>query len=501
MRLTGEQQNICDCTAETIKVSAGAGTGKTSTLRAFSQVNQEKTLYVAFNKAIQVEASSKFPAHVTCRTAHSIAYGAVGRDYGTVAGKLQGDMKPFHVVRYLSRSLNHLPTSAHNLYAGRVIETIKNFLVSADDELSAKHVSIGRSPVEVTHFVQRTLLDDARGIWSLMQDKRSDVPMLHDGYLKLYQLSGRRLPYDIILFDEAQDTNPVTQAIVEAQNARKVYVGDKHQAIYSFRGASNVMEKIKVDEHFHLTGSFRFGPEIAGIANAILDIKNENVRLRGLGDASRIRPLSAKEGYAFISRGNASLFDRAVQCLTNNEPFSFVGDIKGYRFDQILDVFNLSHGLQVRDPFIRSFDGFEDLVEYAEAINDREVKSRCKVVQKYLGAIPNLIEQIERKALPPMVDRHSPDDKRIILTTGHKSKGLEFPNVRLAGDFMELLDEEGKLFDVGKASDAEIEEINIQYVAATRAQRVLHLSEPLEEYLEHIKQNQCEARSTRGLKL
>lgn len=159
-------------------------------------------------------------------------------------------------------------------------------------------------------------------------------------------------------------------------------------------------------------------------------------------------------------------------------------------------MFNLSIGEQAKDPFIRSFAGFDELAEYAEIIGDREIKSRCKVVTKYGHDIPRLLDQIEKKALPPVVQgvERGAADKRIVMTTGHKSKGLEFPNVRLAGDFMPLIDEDGKLFDISKASTDEIEEINLQYVAATRAQRALHLCDSLEEYLEHM--NECEAEAT-----
>lgn len=489
MKLTGEQLAVCDSDARIIKVTAGAGTGKTSTLKAFAEANRdERILYVAFNKSIQLEAASKFPSNTTAKTAHSIAYGQCGREYGNVPNKLQGDIKPFHIQRFITRSTNDIPQSAHNLYGGRVIETVKNFLVSADTSLGLKHVSIGSAPVETKHFNEKQIAADAEQIWKLMQDLKSEVPMLHDGYLKLYQLSGRRLPYGIILFDEAQDTNPVTQAIVDAQNARKVYVGDRHQAIYGFRGATNAMESIQADEHHYLTGSFRFGKAVAEVANMLLAAKGDKMRLRGLGPESRVRQVSAEEGYAFISRGNSALFNRAVQALTDGQPFSFVGEMKGYRFDQILDVYNLSAGNQVKDPFIRSFAGFDELVEYAEAINDREIKARCKLVNKYLNDIPRLIEQIENKALPPVVSgsESSTSVKRIVLTTGHKSKGLEFPNVQLAGDFVELIDEDGKVFDIGDANDEDIEEVNIQYVAATRAQNALQLCESLLAYQEHV---------------
>ena len=490
-KLTGEQDGICVSKANVIKVSAFAGTGKTTTLCAFSEVNtSSRILYVAFNKAIQMEATGKFPDHVTAMTAHSLAYRACGREF---SNKLAADIRPFHIARHLERSLRDIPGPAHNLYGARVIETIKNYLVSGDMELGSKHVSVGQSPVEVKNFDERIILADAKRVWTEMQNTNGDVPMLHDGYLKLFQVKGARLPYDIILFDEAQDTNPVTQAIIEAQSARKVYVGDRHQAIYGFRGATNAMEQINADEHHYLTGSFRFGQAVADVANSILFAKNEDVRLQGHGKGSRIRHLSNDEGYAYITRGNSAIFNRAVQCVNTGEPFSFVGDIKGYRFDQILDVYNLSNGQQVKDAFLRSFSSAEELAEYAGAVNDREIISRCKLVEKYSHTIPGLIERIEKSALPPIVPGDTgaiqEDDKRIILMTGHKSKGLEFNNVKLASDFMPLIDDEGKLFDVAKATPSDIEDVNIQYVAATRAMKNLHLCESLEQYLEYVSEH------------
>ncbi|MCP5859974.1 UvrD-helicase domain-containing protein, partial [Klebsiella pneumoniae] len=86
----------------------------------------------------------------------------------------------------------------------------------------------------------------ARNIWAYMQDTKSDVKMPHDGYLKLYAMSRPALRYDIILLDEAQDTNPITLDLVMAQrgHAKIVLVGDRHQGIYGFRKAMNAMEAV-----------------------------------------------------------------------------------------------------------------------------------------------------------------------------------------------------------------------------------------------------------------
>lgn len=73
--LTNEQQAIVAARGNVVKVNAFAGTGKTSTLVAFAADRiDRRILYLAFNRAICAEATMKFPANVTSRTAHAMAY-------------------------------------------------------------------------------------------------------------------------------------------------------------------------------------------------------------------------------------------------------------------------------------------------------------------------------------------------------------------------------------------------------------------------------------------
>ena len=68
----------------------------------------------------------------------------------------------------------------------------------------------------------------------------ASVPMTHAGYLKLYQLSKPCLSrdFDMVLLDEAQDSNPASADVVLSQACPKILVGDSHQSIYSFIGQS-----------------------------------------------------------------------------------------------------------------------------------------------------------------------------------------------------------------------------------------------------------------------
>ena len=75
-QLTEEQKQCVEVARQgkDLKIKAFAGSGKTSTLLAIAKELSGKGLYLAYNKAIQTDAARKFPLHVDCKTAHSIAY-------------------------------------------------------------------------------------------------------------------------------------------------------------------------------------------------------------------------------------------------------------------------------------------------------------------------------------------------------------------------------------------------------------------------------------------
>ena len=64
--------------AGSLRVLAFAGAGKTTALRLLAEADPSPALYLAYNKAAQLQARARFPAHVACRTVHSLAFRATG---------------------------------------------------------------------------------------------------------------------------------------------------------------------------------------------------------------------------------------------------------------------------------------------------------------------------------------------------------------------------------------------------------------------------------------
>ena len=101
------------------------------------------------------------------------------------------------------------------------------------------------------------------------------------------------------------------------------------------------------------------------------------------------------------------------------------------------------------------FVGFKKTIRYlAESIP--EYKFMVYLIDKYNVNLDEYLEIVKKS----ITGKRSAD---VILTTAHKSKGLEFCSVEIANDFRPL----------NKSSE---EEINIFYVAITRATHDLKTS-------------------------
>lgn len=459
MQATEEQQAAIESAAKVRVIQAFAGTGKTTTLRMLSERLKGDVLYLAFTKANQEDAVHKFPPHVKCLTTHALAFPTSGRPF---RAKLIKSLP----LKAIIDALGMQPDYA---MAAEIRKALLTYFASASATIE-ETVSIERRADAVVHGAKR--------IWAMMQDPtNATIGMLHDGYLKLFQLRRPFLRYDHILFDEAQDANPVTSAIVAGQSCAKTYVGDQHQQIYQFRGAQNAMRSVD-GERFCLTQSWRFGSRVAQIANRILAEKGEESMVVGMNGQGEIAPVDTSAAFATICRTNAGVFSFAAESAANGECLHFIGGVENYQFDRIADAWNLkSHNLaSVRDSALRGFGTFDEMQRCAEESNDLDLKGLARAVETYGDAIPQLIENIKTCA-------SDADHANQTLVTAHKSKGLEFEQVRLADDFLDLQDYRDLLRDP-KQDQEQLEcEINLVYVAATRALKRLQPNPKLQNLL------------------
>lgn len=462
---TGEQETAMSLFSggDSLAIEAGAGTGKTATLRLIAESTSRRGQYVAFNKAIVVEAGAKMPGTVTCSTAHSLAFRAVGRRY---SDRLRNSRRMKSLDIALMLGIEEVATDtkvmAKSFLGGLVMASVSRFCQGADDEISARHVPYiegidmprdGQRTYANNRVVAHSLEPALRRAWADLMSDNGRLPFRHDHYLKAWQLSGPRIAADYILFDEAQDANPVMMAIVVAQeHAQLVWVGDSQQQIYTFTGAVNALSKVPANQRSFLTQSFRFGEAIADVANTILDrLPNAELRLVGTPSiASVVGPVADPD--AVLTRTNAAAVETVLHTQQMGRQAALVGGGE--------EVVRFAKGAQdlmtvgrSEHPDLACFDSWGEVQAYVnEDEQGGELRLMVSLVDRF--GVPTILDALDR------VIRE--EDADVTVSTAHKAKGREWDSVQLAGDFPEP-DKQGD------------EELRLLYVACTRAKRELDI--------------------------
>ncbi len=460
VNFTDQQNTVIHCPAKIIVVKAFAGAGKTTTAVGFADARpNQRILYLAFNKGIQMEAERRFGPNVTCRTTHSLAWQAVGRFYSK------------RIPQSWRAKMLETEAGIPSTRDAAVVQGILNaYFHSDDDEIKASHGEEVAVQFNIADHELHGCLAHARNVWRRMQDRSDSISMPHDAYLKMWAMSRPKLNYDCIIFDEAQDSNPVTSQIVRAQaHANLLYIGDPHQSIYGFRGARNAMDDFANSaKHLHLSQTWRFGPRVAHVANLILgEFKNETIKIEGMGTDA---PYEKGACITKLARTNAQLFKDAAQ--RRGEGIHWIGKAESYHLDRLIQAFHLYKGNRsmVSDPLLRHFSSWAEMQNYAEEAKDPETRVLSEVVEEFRNETPGLVEQIKRNEV------HDASQADLVLTTAHRAKGLDWDYVQLAEDFEILTETEADLAQDPNAPVNE-QEINLLYVAATRAKKRLALNE------------------------
>ena len=451
-----------------LKTIAYAGTGKTSTLAESARKRPDaRILYLVYNRDMAREARQRFPANAVCRTAHALAWHAMGHPSNLTRRPLRGDDVADALGFPAMVNWGHQRLSSGQAGVA-VLETIRRFWRSADPGIQTGHAWYG--PLELTDVVTVSLIENARRLWGLMQD--GCVPIEHDAYLKHYQLAladGRRAApdVDLVFFDEAQDANPVLQAIIASiRGAARVFVGDPYQQIYAWQGAVNALDRIEGEE-FALTISHRFGPLVAEYATHLLSfhsrapgdpVRSSGVVKTRLGVFRDNDPMDA-----ILCRTRAGVLEQAIRQQVQGRGVYVVGGpdaLSVYLRDLAMIALGCTERVRHRD--LIGIETWAEALNLAEQNHDQELAAGTRLVEEFgARAILDALEALRSE------DSARPGD--IAISTVHRAKGREWDRVALADDLCgpaDLLDARGR----GLEND---EEIDIAYVAATRAKKLL----------------------------
>ncbi len=343
-------------------------------------------------------------------------------------------------------------------------QTLKRFQHSDATDISGSHVPkwgkvLALSKPDLNQLVTDTTLL-ARELWERMLDPSDRAPLGHDGYFKRWSLNNPEIPGSFILMDEAQDTNPAMLAALRNQDSQIVYVGDRYQQIYEWRGAVNAMDSVTTRHRCFLTQSFRFGNAIADAATLLLRALGEEQRLTGT--TSVASKLGCGQPNAVLCRTNAGVIDHVIQafaagltpCVVGGTVERLLQGVSRIKSDQPTDV-----------PEFFGFQNWHEVVQFSESEEGQHIKTFVRLVERHgenkLRSYLSRVAQRER-------------DASLIVSTAHKAKGREWDNVVVVDDFTVV-----KKDDDGQEIGFDEEELRLLYVALTRGRLAVQIPQAL----------------------
>lgn len=472
LNATDEQRAAADAfqAGDHLALQAGAGTGKTTTLTLLAHTTKRRGRYLAYNRAIAQDAARRFPSTVLCKTAHALAYAAVGHRY---TRRLNAPRRPAWQTGQALGITKALRIGERDLsqktLSNATLRTVARFCHTADAAITRHHVPClrGLEDKDLHTELAAHVVPFARKAWTDLQHPDDGaVRFDHDHYLKIWALTSPRIDADFLLLDEAQDTNPVVEQIFLAQrgHAQLVMVGDSAQAIYDWRGAKDVMTGFDGTQ-LALSKSFRFGPQLAEEANRWLAIAGAPIRLTGSESVpTDLGPVARPD--AVLCRTNVGAMAQVMDLLAAGYRVGLAGGGESLRA-LALAARDLKEGHRTSHPELVLFPSWGDLQDYAaHDPAGRDLQPLVDLVDTHgtdaiLSAVAQLVPEQEAE---------------VTVSTAHKAKGREWAHVKIADDFTPPKDSD-QHDNTGHALPGPIDdgEARLAYVAVTRTRRRLDI--------------------------
>jgi len=476
-------------------VEAVAGAGKTTTLVGAVERMTGSVAMCAYNSKMGAELKERV-AHlknVRAGTFHSVGFGA---------------------LRYALRSVEVDKTGkkVRNIATRLVADTAAEGWEAAIDQLVSMAMQMGffvRGLVErptltdwldqvARHEIDQKLPEGAdMGLFVRLAQRtleeafsQRDVISFDDMIYMPLRMDLRFFKNDWVLVDEAQDTNPTRREMARrmlAPGGRLIAVGDPRQAIFGFTGAdADSLELIKTQFSaitLPLTVTYRCPKAVVRVARQFVSHieaaasapEGEHLHM------SRVEMLQfARPGDAILCRYNKHLVSLCFRLIREGRPAKIEGRSIGEGLAALAGRWKVKTLEALRDRldayFEREFEKArqrEDETK-AEQLEDQRETMRVLVdrgAEQGVTTVAGLQAMIR-----DMFDDVGNSRSLIVLSSVHRSKGLEWPRVFIYGR------EQFMPSPRAKQPWQQEQEINLIYVALTRAQETLvdveHVEEP-----------------------
>lgn len=463
---------IQDIHRNNLLIKAVAGSGKTSTIvRAVSLIpKNELTIFLAFNKSIVGELQAKIPNHVKVSTLHSwglkelvYRYGEVKIDNAKIGKLIKADCANWG-----------LEEEELEAYCLRVEKLVDVFRFALPQSLTEVLELCDKYEIEI-------LGNEITNAKEILLKSRKDTKSFDFTdmiYFPAFDQSMKLRKFKNVFIDECQDLNKaqheMLKKLVDPNGGRLIAVGDPNQSIYGFAGAdiesfNNLRNLLPNTIELPLSFSYRCPKKIIAHAQEIVpDILPSPTAIDGEIYEGSFKDI--KDGDFVLCRNTRPLVAMCMKFISEGRKATIKGGDIG---KNLVNMIKKSKA-KTQDTLFTSLEKEYKLLcaknKVLYPFKDVEKVSVVVNMSDKIGALRAIANETRTKNTQEMIDVintiFTENTTGIILSTMHKSKGLEANNIFII---------EAQLCPAFYAmQDWQIlQEHNLMYVARTRAKKSL----------------------------
>jgi len=428
-------------TNRNIFISATAGSGKTTCLLELAKRTSplKSTIFLAFNKSIAEELGRKLPPTVKAMTLHGCALAALRKTFALKF--MVKDNKYFSLASEILEShkvhFKRIPGLAVRMC--RLHDLMRYNLVSDGvDEVCALAERYGEDCDEKVagytcelHSAAKRAADTffAGGAQGTIPMDFTDMLVWAVRYVPKTEFK----QYSVVMCDECQDISTLQYELIKrlkTPKGRLVAVGDPKQSIYSFQGSNldslHAIQNSPNTVTLPLSITYRCAKAIVKEAQRVFPEGIEAAPTAIDGTVTRGQLNEVVEGDFILCRNNAPLIDAWLKLVKMGHRCVILGKDFGDALMELLDGAECVDDLE--KPLV-------DLLErlHRKGIERPERTEAYANLDEKVGILLNLfdffgsLEAVRERIFDIFVE--NTDEKHVILSTIHKSKGLEADRV------------------------------------------------------------------------
>lgn len=501
-----KQQAIYDMwenTDNNMLIQAVAGSGKTTTLMHILGMCKWKTLYIAFNKSIQVSTEEKMQSlgysQGRAMTLHSLGLHAIKyiNPKVEIDNNVRWDIlkevanrQPFYFsMKSYSTNSEGVEVKLFSNYEEimrlkftllDMNDTSRNYLTNDPDEIIQYLLDMDKSVYENPGI-------NIGDLWETFIEVREEFyskAHLKIDFTDMIFLPARGdyyIPFDpyYLLLDECQDFNLAQHKLIDnfinqGDIHKWIAVGDRNQSIYGFTGAypesfDLFKNKPNVVE-MPLDICYRCPVDVIDSANNVYPVLIPFKKDRGIVKTitNKVNLLAKKPGSMVICRNKSPLIELYFDLVEEGIPCILSGDDIMGSVSRFLGSYkHLSIGVAKKEIE-------QEVIELNSNLDTENKKIRLAILQenqKNFLILHSRLGFLYHQPVTELIDKFKTMfkgvDNSVILCTIHKSKGLEADTVFILNEF--LIPSR-----FANSPQQMQQEQNLKYVARTRAKKEMY---------------------------